>query len=453
MILPYHNTILKHWNKEATAPLILPVEVIVNTSDEQIYRNIKENSVLNREWIKSEPEHDGIAVLCGSGPSIEDYLDEIMTLQNQGAKIFALNGAAKFLSDHGIYPDYQVLLDARPQTAELIGPAREHLFASQVSPICFEQVPNAILWHLQVEDIEDYFPDDYPEYVQIGGACSVGNTATCLVYALGYRNLQCYGYDSSHREGKSHVVHQKMNDGEPQAIVNFRGKEYTASLTMKLQAEGFQRTSKLLKDMGCKIEVHGTGLLPDIYNASPSGLTEVEKYKAMWDIPQYRITSPGERSAQAFVDLFHPAWDETVIDFGCGTGRGGKAISELCGAQVTLVDFADNCRDDTSLPFVKADLSKPMNVVGGYGYCSDVMEHIPPEQVDSVIQNIMDCVPKCFFRIDFEEDQCGAFIGEVLHLSVHSHQWWVETFERLGFRVPWSQPEGGHGLFHVERGE
>ena len=123
----------------------------------------------------------------------------------------------------------------------------------------------------------------------------------------------------------------------------------------------------------------------------------------MWDIPQYRIVSPGEDTAQAFVDCFNPAWDESVIDFGCGTGRGGKAIQDIAKVHVTLVDFADNCRDESTrgMPFVKADLSHPILVSARYGYCSDVMEHIPPEQVDDVIVNIIDCVQDCFFRIEF----------------------------------------------------
>ena len=450
-MLPYHNMQLKYWNEGATEPLILPVLNILNTDDDQLYANIKTNSAVSREWVTTLPEHDVPAILCGSGPSLRDHIEDIRSWQQTGAKVFAMNGAARFLGANGILPDYQVMIDARPETADLIGPAKQHLFASQVSPECFRRVPTAILWHLQIEDIEDYFPDDTPEYAQIGGAASVGNTATCLVYVMGYRNLHCYGYDSSHRDDKSHVFHQSLNDGEPCAIVNYRGNQYKASLTMKLQAEQFQKTSKALKELGCSIEVHGTGLLPDIYNAPASNMSEADKYKAMWDIPQYRIVSPGEHSAADFLKRFAPTWDEHVIDFGCGTGRGGLAISKETGTQVTLVDFADNCRDEDakSLPFVKADLSQQIPVSGGYGYCCDVMEHIPPEQVDDVIRNIMDCVPQCFFRIDFNEDMCGAFIGETLHLSVHPHEWWVETFERLGFNVSWSLPQGGYGLFEV----
>jgi len=149
-----------------------------------------------------------------SGPSLADTLDDIRLLVKKGGKVFAMNGAAKFLSEKGIMPDYQVIIDAREETAQLIGPAKEHLFGSQVHPECFKRVPDAKLWHLQVENIDDYLPEYEQSYCLIGGAASVGNTATCLAYAMGYRDLQIFGYDSSHREGKGHAFYQKMNDGK-----------------------------------------------------------------------------------------------------------------------------------------------------------------------------------------------------------------------------------------------
>jgi hypothetical protein len=454
MQLPFYNVEIKHWNREATMPLILPVNLICNTDDEQIYSNIRQNSRNGRPWLQAAPQHDGVAIICGSAPSLADTLDEVRVLQANGGSIFALNGAAKFLNEHRILADFQVMIDARPETADLIGPARAHLFASQCSPVCFELCEDAVVWHLEVENIDDLLPvpDDDADLMLIGGAAAVGNTAMCLAYGLGFRDIHCFGMDSSNRDGKSHAMHQKINDGEPCAIVNWRGKEYVSSLTMKLQAEKFQTTARELKRLGCSIAVYGSGLLPDIYNAPESNISEVDKYTMMWDVPQYRIGLPGKETAQQFVDHFMPAWDETVIDFGCGTGTGGLEIQRICGAQVTLVDFTTNCLNEEAkeLPFVIADLTKPMGLFAGYGYCTDVMEHIPPHQVNDVILNIMDCVEKCFFRIDFQDDLCGAYIGETLHLSVHDHGWWVETFERLGFTVRWTEDHTHYGVFHVE---
>lgn len=451
MQLPYSNTKLKHWNPGAEMPLVLPVHLICNTSDEEIYSNIKANSRRPGEWVKLEQAHDRAAILCGSGPSLADTLGDVRQLQAEGGAVFAMNGAARFLCDAGIMPDYQVLIDAREQTAELIGPARQHLFASQVHPECFARKPDARVWHLQIGGIEEHFPDYQADYCLIGGAASVGNTATCLAYAMGYRNLQIFGYDSSHRDGMGHAFHQKMNDGDPCACVSYGGKEYIASLTMKLQAEKFQDTAKALKEAGCHIEVHGSGLLPDIYNSPP--MTETQKYQAMWSLPQYRQVSPGEHIAPMFVELARLVRDDTVIDFGCGSGRGGNRVVQISSCDMTLVDFTDNSLDsDQKLTdrfrFVQADLSKPIPLKAKYGFCCDVMEHIPPEQVDTVLQNILACVEKAFFQINLVPDVCGEMIGEELHLSVHPFGWWLDKLSTMG-EVTFAEDHGISAVYYL----
>jgi hypothetical protein len=81
------------------------------------------------------------------------------------------------------------------------------------------------------------------------------------------------------------------------------------------------------------------------------------------------------------------------------------------------------------LPFHKVDLRQPIEVPrAGFGFCTDVMEHIEPKHVDAVIQNVMRCVDKCFFQISLIPDVMGKLIGHELHLSVHPIGWWRETF-------------------------
>lgn len=448
MQLPYANLQIKHQNPDAEMPLILPVQVICNTSDEEIYGNIRENSKNHENWLKVEDPHDDIAVLCGSGPSLADTLEDIRRLSDSGAKIFAMNGAAKFLHQNGITPDYQVMIDARKQTADLIGPAKKHLLASQVHPECFLRAPNAQLWHLQVGNIENEFPDYEDAYCLIGGAASVGNTATCLAYAMGYRNLKIYGYDSCHKEGKGHAFHQKMNDGDPCAIVSFNGKEYMASLTMKLQAERFQETARALEESGCHIEVHGYGLLPDMWNTPVEKLTEQEKYVRMWSHDAYRTVSPGEESVNTFLEIVRP--DGFVIDFGCGTGRAALKIKEY-GCFVMLLDFTENSRDEAAidLPFRQHDLLEPIPYRAKYGYCTDVMEHIAPENVDRAIRNIMDSAKSTFFQISTVPDAMGAIIGQQLHLTVQPFAWWEKKLSQYG-EIRWSDDQGNAAFFYID---
>lgn len=446
-MLPYHNTTIKHWNPGAEKPLILPVHLLCNTADEQIYANIRANSHDRTGWVKLEDAHDGIAVLCGSGPSLKDTLPEIREWLEKGATIFGMNGAASFLYENDILADYQVIIDAREQTADLIGPACEHLFASQVHPECFKRKPDAKLWHLQVGNIEDYFPRYEDSYCLIGGAASVGNTATCLAYALGYREIHCYGYDSCHRDGESHAFRQPMNDGDPCAWVDFAGKKYLCSLTMKLQAEKFQDTALALKRAGAKVCVHGTGLLPDMYNV-PESVSEEEKYERMWLHSDYREIAPGEHCVETFVALTKPG---KVIDLGCGTGRAALRL-HAAGYEVLLLDFAGNCRDPEALmlPFAKHDLTKPLTDRAEYGFCTDVMEHIPPEQVDVVLDNIFEACENVFFQIALYEDIGGDLIGKRLHLSLHPHAWWAQKLVWYG-DIAWEHLGKDTSLFYVKR--
>jgi len=455
MILPYSNLQITHQNPGAENKLILPIQVICNTSDEEIFNNIRENSKRPGKWLKAEPAHDGVAVLCGSGPSLFDTLPQISAHRALGHKIFAMNGAAAFLDKHGITPDYQVLIDAREETKTLIGPAKEYLFASQVHPACFEMV-DAKLWHLQVGNMENEFPDYDDDYCLIGGAASVGNTATCLAYAMGFRNLQIYGYDSSHRDGMGHAFHQKMNDGDPCCHVTFNGKDFVASLTMKLQAEKFQDTAADLKSLGVKIEVHGDGLLPEMFrnpDKIKESISEVEKYRKMWEHDSYREVSPGELCAERFVKVVNPQPLYRIVDFGCGTGRGSLALRKLTECEIVLVDFTENSRDEEAKDFLfyQCDLTLYIPVKGDYGFCTDVMEHIEPEKVDSAIHRMMESCPLVFFQISTVHDNMGALIGQPLHLTVRPADWWHQKFRELGYRVSWSEASEIAADFVVHR--
>lgn len=445
------RTTIKYRNPSASEPLILPVYVVCNTSDELLRANITENSRRPGTWVQVLPENSVSALLCGSGPSLADSLPEIRERVRSGARVFALNGAAQFLYEHGITSDYQVMIDARERTASLVGPARQHLFASQCHPSCWDKAPDARIYHLAIENIEDLFPTDYPtDFALIGGAASVGNTATCLAYALGYRDLHCFGYDSSHRGEVSHARHQAINDADPVTEVDFHGKTYRCSITMKLQAEKFPDTAAALESMGAKVTVHGDGLLPAIYNTPASELSERDKYQRMWNHAAYRGTAPGEHCVDTFLEIVKPVG--TVIDFGCGTGRAGLALDEA-GLSVVLMDFTDNSRDEKArhLPFMQHDLTQPIPLVAPYGFCTDVMEHIPPQDVSTVLRNICDATDTAFFQICTVPDDFGEIVlGQPLHLTVQPHEWWREQLQALG-EVTFERKSAMQSIFVVRQ--
>lgn len=455
MAAPRYEIVQKHFhNPNTSGPLIIPIHVLANTPDDVFFANIKANSARDLPWVKAEAAHQRSAILVGGGPSAADHIDDIRRLQAAGGMIFAMNGASRWLRGHGITPDYQVISDAKPETASLVDPeARAHLIASQVNPATLDAAPRPTLWHLEIGDVEDQFPAERRRrggYALIGGGAATGNSALCVAYAMGYRDLHVFGYDSSHRDGAGHAYRQAMNDLIPTVTMDWAGRSFECSVAMKAQAEKFQITGQALKAQGCTLTVYGDGLLQHMWRTPASNLTERDKYRLMWSFDGYRDHSPGE--ALVSVALPHFAKPGPVIDFGCGTGRAALAFHRE-GFDVVCVDFADNCRDDEalSLPFLEWDLSRPCPLRAPYGFCTDVMEHIPTEQVDTVIRNIMGSAETVFFQIATVPDVFGSVINQRLHLTVQSHAWWKMVFSLLGYRVSWDQDTGTQSQFVVTR--
>jgi SAM-dependent methyltransferase len=176
---------------------------------------------------------------------------------------------------------------------------------------------------------------------------------------------------------------------------------------------------------------------------------EQRKYEKMWEIDDYRVISPGEQAAHDFLAQAKMPKNAECIDFGCGTGRGGLMIALFGQAIVTLLDFAENALDDDvveitktqpdRLQWLQADLVKPIPKVAPYGFCTDVMEHLPPEEVNIAIRNMMQSANHIFFQISTVDDVMGERIGEALHLTVRPYEWWLKKFRDLGAVIHWSQ--------------
>jgi hypothetical protein len=434
---------MQYRNPHASGPLSLPVLVLCNTPDEELETNIKRNSALPLNWIGFNPEHKNTAIMVGGGPSLAETLPEIQRLKAKGGVVFAMNGASQYLTSRNIPVHYQVIADAKPETASLVDPkAEQHLIASQVNPATLDAAgPLKRLWHLAIsEDMDRLFPEKRRKaggYALVGGGASVGNSAMALAYVMGFRKFEVFGYDSSHKNySQSHAYDQPMNRYIPVIDMEWAGQPFVVSVAMKAQAEKFMITGQALKQAGCTINVHGHGLLPTMWNTPPENLTERDKYRLMWGADQYRAFAPGEHSVEKFLEIVEP--NDMIIDFGSGTGRGSIELAKR-GHNVIMVDFADNCRDEEAmtLPFLEWDLAWPCPLRAPYGYCTDVMEHIPPEQVDTILRNIMEAAETVFFQISTVTDAMGALIGTPLHLSVHPASWWAEKFEALGFEIEW----------------
>lgn len=156
---------------------------------------------------------------------------------------------------------------------------------------------------------------------------------------------------------------------------------------------------------------------------------ERAKYERVWQIPSYGNFSPGERLVDHFLDIVRPDKRAWITDFGAGSGKAARKLQKR-GYRVRTVDHT---RDGISRArwrhlrdeYWEACLWKMRGVPWSrYGYCTDVMEHIPVEMTMLTIAEIMRRCDECFFQISTLPDEFGKEIGERLHVTVMPFTWW-----------------------------
>jgi hypothetical protein len=249
-----------------------------------------------------------------------------------------------------------------------------------------------------------------------------------LFYAIGFTEQHLFGYDSSLEESH-HAYKQALNDNCDKIEVEVAGQRFNTSPTMAKQAYQFQSTAMTLARNGAEVVVHGSGLLPAIHQEMQKPIAandleglEARKYCNMWAFNEYRKFSPGEEYVPLASQYLTPGC--SVIDFGCGTGRPAQKLKDM-GYQVLGIDHAGNCLDENvDISFLLCTLWSLPELSADFGFCTDVMEHIPPEKVDDVLANIARCVPQCFFAIHTDHDGMGQWIEDTLHMTVQDKSWW-----------------------------
>lgn len=159
---------------------------------------------------------------------------------------------------------------------------------------------------------------------------------------------------------------------------------------------------------------------------------ERHKYWRMWQHKEYRRNSPGERQATLFRSRIVPERGDTLIDLGCGTGRAGAALAAK-GFNVTLFDLVNAVDDGIGLPFIEGNIWDLRELPKfDWIFCTDVLEHVPPEQVDNTLKGMARITRKGgFLTIAHFEDNCGRMINEALHLTIQPAEWWMRKIEKL----------------------
>lgn len=171
--------------------------------------------------------------------------------------------------------------------------------------------------------------------------------------------------------------------------------------------------------------------------------TEREKYSELWtDVPDYRKHSPGMENVSRFMSIMKPVCCSTLLDIGCGTGAAGLEFQCRHNMDVSWLDITDA----GLLNIIPRErfIQEPLWMDWGrkvawynkvdydYGFCCDVMEHIPTEYSMLVIDRILQYCNTTWFQISLVPDNFGATIGQTLHLTVRPFDWWLERLHFSG---------------------
>jgi 2-polyprenyl-3-methyl-5-hydroxy-6-metoxy-1,4-benzoquinol methylase len=112
----------------------------------------------------------------------------------------------------------------------------------------------------------------------------------------------------------------------------------------------------------------------------------------------------------------------TILDYGCGKGSMGMVLR---GAGYKVQDYDPGIVQYSAMP-------KPAQLVS----CLDVLEHVEPECLDTVLDHIRSLCQRLLFVV-IAGRPAGRFLsdGRNAHLIIEDRVFWRPRFEKRGFAV------------------
>lgn len=395
--------------------------------DEQI------KSALQRPIGRIQPGNElrvGPIAVVGFGPSLEDTWEQIRGHHY----IMSCSGSHKFLLERGIVPTWHVEVDPRDHKVGLIGPPHpdvEYLIASTCHPKVFDHLAgfNVKLWHVfdPTDDGRRMLPSG--EWAVTGG-CDVGLRALTLAAFLGFKDLQVFGLDGCAKamDTRRHAA-DHPNGKQPYAVCSYEGVDYYTTPAM---LEAAKQTFHELDQLPLVVATfHGEGLIQAMakkYEAktatSPVGIAfnkpalisaEYVALNAQLHRENLAYGVGGGRHAETVQKLAATLKQPSILDYGCGKGYMAKALPW------PIWEY------DPAIP-EKSESPRPADLV----VCTDVLEHIEPEKLVFVLDDLRRCVKQLgFFVIHTGPAAKSLPDGRNTHLIQHGEEWWRKRLERF----------------------
>lgn len=378
-----------------------------------------------------EKKGDPIAVV-GFGPSLNDTWEEVKNFKH----VISCSGAHKFLVDRGIVPTYHLEVDPREHKVALIGQPQketEYLISSTCHPKVFDHLEgyNVKLWHVfdATEDGKRLLP---PGEWAITGGCDAGLRAVTIAAFLGYRDLHVFGLDGNARDGEKHAA------DHPNKIPQFNEVEYPEGSGVI-----YHTTSGMLE--AAKQMWHELDQLPAV-KATFYGNGLIQAMARDYKPKQVEVTKPYENIvAFSKPELFSAEYRELNaklhhdnLAYGVGGGKHADTVLKLCKSLKTTSVLDYGCGKGylaKKLPFPiweydpaipgKTDAPRQADLV----VCTDVLEHIEPDKLDFVLDDLRRCTRKVgYFIVHTGPSAKTLADGRNAHLIQQPRAWWEERF-------------------------
>lgn len=401
--------------------------------------------------IQPHPERTDSVAVVGFGPSLQDTWELIREFKY----VISCSGSHKFLIERGIVPNWHVEVDPRDHKIGLLGephPDVIYLPSSTSHPKYLEHLEkglgdkfdtNVLLWHV-FDNSEDGIRVLPRGEWQVTGGCDVGLRSIGIAAFLGFRDLHVFGLDGCARETRHAGPHP--NTPKKYDICPYDGVEYKTTAGMLEAAR--QVWHELDQMPAVKVKFYGDGLIQHMArNYKPNhskvpavlqnvvGISQPELISSEYKELNARLHKEnlaygvgGGRHAPVIMKLVANVTEKdasgkpvppSVLDYGAGKGALAKALP------FAIWEY------DPAVPG-KDEPPRAADVVA----CTDVLEHIEPEKLPYVLDDLRRCVKKVgYFVISTRAAAKTYADGRNTHLIIQGRDWWKHHLKRFFYLI------------------
>jgi hypothetical protein len=202
---------------------------VMNTGEAQLLKNVAHSIRRGHTQWRPGPARPERICLVGSGPSLRDTEDELRQAIWDGAILVTMNGGYHWCIEHGLKPNTQIVVDARPSNARFLGPPVprcNYVLASQCAREIWDTVEgreHVWIFHAVVRaegPVSDLLDGFYGgNWVGVGGGTTVATRAINLLRTAGYLRYDLFGVDCCWLGDEHHAVPQPENEKDKSVTV------------------------------------------------------------------------------------------------------------------------------------------------------------------------------------------------------------------------------------------